>query len=383
LLLCSALSAGAAEVKLTGIVCAHFGKVALIEVGPARLILHEGESVQHRPGERVALVRIDEKAGRVTIEEEPGRQTTYSVNGREGVANQTFNLKDASSAELLDIYQDITGRTILRSPTLVHARVSLESGAGLSRVEAEKLLAGALKEQGVFVIMRYDKFAFAVPFSQIARLDQIPEPPAPSKSPPSGQGAASKEESFPPGLIKFQEADLSQVLGIFQELTGRTVLKAADLPHAKITLRSQTQLSRTEAIWMFETAARLGGVALLSKERFVFALPNTRDVAPPEFETNSSLATGGDPLPPGALKFSEATGRQLLELYAQLLGRDAVLENVPACRFTLRSQTSLTRPEAIYALDAAAALNNVRFVVTDKQVKLIPAAKARKDAETK
>jgi hypothetical protein len=53
---------------------------------------------------------------------------------------------------------------------------------------------------------------------------------------------------------------------------------------------------------------------------------------------------------------------------------------VSACRFTLRSQTALTAGEAVYALDAAAALNHVRFIATDKEVRLVPAARLLKDA---
>jgi hypothetical protein len=359
-------------VKLTGVVCGQFGKVTLLEIGLTKPILLEGEAV-----EGVKVVAIDEKAGRVTIEQAGDEQTTFHLDP--GVASQTFNLNGASSSQLLEIFQEITGRTVLRSPTLAQARLNLKSGAALPPAEAEKLLADAFKEQGIFIVLRREKFAFAVASWEVTRLPDIPDPPA-----PAGNQTGQKEELFPPGLLKFNEADISQVLDIFQELTGRTVLKAGNLSHPKITVRSQTALSRAEAQWVLEAGVRLGDIALASREKFVFALPASRGAAVPEFDTNSALAPARErPLPAGGLKFSEATSRQVLEVYAQLLGRDAVLENVPACRFTLRSQTPLTHSEAVYALDAAAALNNVRFVVTDKEVRLVPAAQSRKNAATK
>jgi general secretion pathway protein D len=81
-------------------------------------------------------------------------------------------------------------------------------------------------------------------------------------------------EIFPPGLIKFQEADLVQVLDVYQELTGRTVLKPASLPAAKITIKSQTQLTRKEAIQALDSILSMNQITMIPQgEKFIKAVP--------------------------------------------------------------------------------------------------------------
>jgi type II secretory pathway component GspD/PulD (secretin) len=85
------------------------------------------------------------------------------------------------------------------------------------------------------------------------------------------------EEVFPAGLIKFQDADLSQVLEIYQELTGRTILKPASLPQVKISIRTQTELTRSEAIQALDSILSLNGITMVPqgdpvKGKFIKAL---------------------------------------------------------------------------------------------------------------
>jgi general secretion pathway protein D len=70
------------------------------------------------------------------------------------------------------------------------------------------------------------------------------------------------DEVFPAGLIKFQEADLGQVLEIYQELTGRTVLKPSSLPASKITIRTQTELTRAEAVQALDSILSMNGITM-------------------------------------------------------------------------------------------------------------------------
>ena len=72
-----------------------------------------------------------------------------------------------------------------------------------------------------------------------------------------------------------------------------------------------------------------------------------------------------------------------LAIYAELIGRQPVNTGVPSVSISLRSQIPLTRAEALYALDATAALNHLRFVgAGDQQVTLEAAPTDRKDAAT-
>ncbi len=106
---------------------------------------------------------------------------------------------------------------------------------------------------------------------------------AAAPNPNAGTGIAgaeakpAEEEVFPPGLIKFSEADLSQVLEIYQELTGRTVLRPASLPAAKITIKSQTQLTRTEAIQALDSILSMNQITMIPQgEKFIKAVPEAQ-----------------------------------------------------------------------------------------------------------
>jgi general secretion pathway protein D len=85
-----------------------------------------------------------------------------------------------------------------------------------------------------------------------------------------GQG---EEEVFPAGIIRFQDADLIQVLELYQELTGRTVMRPASLPQTKITIRSQTPLTRREAIMALDTILAMNQITMIPQgEKFVKAV---------------------------------------------------------------------------------------------------------------
>jgi general secretion pathway protein D len=81
------------------------------------------------------------------------------------------------------------------------------------------------------------------------------------------------QEILPAGLIKFNEADLSQVLEIYQELTGRTVLKPNSLAPAKISIRTQTPLTRAEAVQALDSILSMNGITMVPQgEKFVKAV---------------------------------------------------------------------------------------------------------------
>ena len=66
--------------------------------------------------------------------------------------------------------------------------------------------------------------------------------------------------------------------------------------------------------------------------------------------------------------------------YLMKIRRTLKNRTTPAVKLDIRTQTPLTRAEAVFALDALAAVNNLKFVlVGDDQVKVLPAALARRE----
>ncbi len=94
-----------------------------------------------------------------------------------------------------------------------------------------------------------------------------PGPIDPSASP-------ADETLLPPGMIKFQDSDLLQVLDIYQDLTGRTIVRPSSLPATKISVRSQTPLTRREAIQLLDTILAMNGITMIPQgTKFVKAVP--------------------------------------------------------------------------------------------------------------
>ncbi len=164
----------------------------------------------------------------------------------------------------------------------------------------------------------------------------------------AGAKKPDENEIFPAGLIKFQEADLSQVLEIYQELTGRTVLKPASAPAVKITIKTQTELTRAEAVQALDTILSMNGITMVPEgEKFVKAVAEAQAGAaagrlndlPPELLPESGTyvthvvqlknATPNDILPvltpfskaPNSILTIPSTGMLVLRDYAENVKR--------------------------------------------------------------
>ena len=86
--------------------------------------------------------------------------------------------------------------------------------------------------------------------------------------------AAQPDEMIQPGLIDFEGVELSQVLDIYAKLVNRTLLRGA-LPQAQIVLKTQTPLTKTEAIEALQAVLALNGVSLVNiGEKFVKVVPS-------------------------------------------------------------------------------------------------------------
>ncbi len=78
---------------------------------------------------------------------------------------------------------------------------------------------------------------------------------------------------FPISTIDFRNADLDQVLALYQEISGRTVIKGI-LPRPPITFANQTPLTRVQALQLLDTALAQNGIAMvLSGDTAVKAVP--------------------------------------------------------------------------------------------------------------
>ncbi len=99
-----------------------------------------------------------------------------------------------------------------------------------------------------------------------------------------GHGRAAQQE-LQTGSLNFQNVDLAQVLAIYQEISGRTVIRPATLPAPTISVRNQTPLSRVQALQLLDTVLAQNGIAMvLAGDKAVKAVPEVQAAmeSPPE-----------------------------------------------------------------------------------------------------
>ena len=115
---------------------------------------------------------------------------------------------------------------------------------------------------------------FGAPNGQVTK----PRYPQPAPTPPPVAAApvapAQPEEMIPAGTINFQSADVNQVLDVYSQLVGRTLLRPATLPGGPIVLKTLTPLTKSEAIQALQAVLAINGVVVVNiGDKFVKVLP--------------------------------------------------------------------------------------------------------------
>ena len=100
-------------------------------------------------------------------------------------------------------------------------------------------------------------------------------PPTPAGGPATVQGGANDmQQMVPAGMINFEGVDVNQVLDVYAKLVGRTLLHGA-LPQASIVLKTETDLTKAEAIQALQAVLALNGIAVIDVPggKFVKVVP--------------------------------------------------------------------------------------------------------------
>lgn len=98
-------------------------------------------------------------------------------------------------------------------------------------------------------------------------------PAAAAVAPGASPAPVQPEQILQAGTIDFPKVDLETILPFYAELVGRTILHA-QLPQVQISLRTQTALTKTEAIQALDSVLAMNGIAMVNVgEKFVKAVP--------------------------------------------------------------------------------------------------------------
>lgn len=89
-----------------------------------------------------------------------------------------------------------------------------------------------------------------------------------------GTAVEAPEPIIQKGDIRFPDTDITQVLEIYAELVGRTVLRGPQLGAGKVSLNTVTALTKSEAIQALDTILAMNGVTMINVgTKFVKAVP--------------------------------------------------------------------------------------------------------------
>jgi general secretion pathway protein D len=146
----------------------------------------------------------------------------------------------------------------------------------VSRTNATMVVVGTNGAEGQFNPARTNVTAFT-PADKlppaVPAMTNAPRIVASTSSPVTG----ASEEIIPAGTINFPATDLKDVLQIYSELVNRTVLRPANLGSPQITLKTQTPLTKREAIMALDAVFALNGISMINiGDKFVKVVPQAQ-----------------------------------------------------------------------------------------------------------
>ncbi len=325
------------------------------------------------PWERDLVLGPNERAGQVEVFEvmptevklrlaDSGRDLTLhfadsaAAPGTETV-KASIQLENAPASSIFRVYQELADRTVLRSSRLQNFALSLPLQSGSTKQDLLRALNDSLAKAGIVVQACRDKFVLAA--NKEAEFQKV----APGLwDLASGLAGTNKDEILLAGLINFPNTDLSQALSVVQELANRTVIRATTLPLGTIVLRTQTLLSRAEAIYAFIALLALDELSLTAAgDKFLVIFLSFQKESVEALLARTKLREdGGSALTGGTIRLSGANLRRAADLYGQISCRPVEIGiSTPRPALLFESQGPLTKAEVLYGLELLLGINGL------------------------
>jgi hypothetical protein len=281
-----------------------------------------------------------------------------------------LRLKQVTVRQALQLYQKAVQRTLLGSCALPEDRIDFYSKPARVPADLAKDLEAALSSAGIRFWAEGEKFTA---FGRETNLDELMRQAHTvseeicRRTATGPQPAGVPEGSLSPGFINFPMTDLKDVLAIYQELTGWTLLTPGELPWPAVCFRNETPLSKCEAIFAMTAVIALNGVSIVPVSgTFLFTAPAAQtNKLTALLQTGMpvhSLATPAS-VDAGAIQLHAVQLPDLLATYEKLCGQPvAAGSELLRARQEFRNQTPLTAYEALYGLDLLLGWNGLRVV---------------------
>ncbi len=209
---------------------------------------------------------------------------------REALPTGMVDFQDADLAQILDIYTQLSQRTVLRPATLPAPTFKLRSRGAVSREEVLYAMATLLALNGICVVEDGAKFVQVVPISQRAAVKTRapkPEPDArlfdPRKVPATGghwtHAPLSEKERLEQEFERLRSAFYDflhvrqttrpagrRLFELYARLAGKTAVPSPKFDGMGIWFHVETPLTRRELLYAIETTFALNNVAIIPVE---------------------------------------------------------------------------------------------------------------------
>jgi hypothetical protein len=191
---------------------------------------------------------------------------------------------------------------------------------------------------------------------------------------PQERGGSAGPDARHPASLWIQQAPLRQVLEIYGELTKRTILQHPQSGATRLSFEVQAA-GPAQAVTAFRERLEKAGLALIPDgTKFLQVLPAAlTNTARPQSDRLATPARAipvpppaGTTIPNGVVRLTDTDVSQVLDLYGEVVGRTARNQDpVSGPRLNLHSNTPLSYPELLYALDTLLAWNGLRIILHD------------------
>ncbi|MCW5551590.1 MAG: hypothetical protein KIS67_05410 [Verrucomicrobiae bacterium] len=173
------------------------------------------------------------------------RDLPVSATNRTEVA---IELADADLPSVLEQYSRLSGRNVLRPPTLPKVAITLRATA-TNELAGAALVEQALAEKNIAMISDGDKFVIVVPKAQAAKV----QPHSAQLQKVSAQ--SDPAPLVPIGAVRFENATLPQVLHIYAGLLGRKLKDPDRVPAGSglVHFVARTALTKEELLYALDT----------------------------------------------------------------------------------------------------------------------------------
>lgn len=180
-------------------------------------------------------------------------------------------------------------------------------------------------------------------------------------------------EKGPGGFLAFDDVDLDTVLRTYAECSHRTILRSV-LLESKYTVRGSIKDGATVASVLTNALDQHGIATILDGEKFAIMVPKTvRSLVKPHAaeikmpDVSSPEKRQKETIPGGTIDITRMDIKTVIfAIYSPLAGAKGVdwpgSQPLPPLMVSLKTETSLTKPEIIYAFDTIFALNGLKVV---------------------